>query len=249
MNEMELMMQLHRNNQRQGPGSEDTTRLALTLAGINPEMSYKIADIGCGTGAQTITLAKTLKGDIVAVDLFEDFLERLKKNIAKEQTLASVRTLVASMDDLPFQNGTFDIIWSEGAVYNIGFRQGINYWTDFLKTGGILAVSELSWTTKERPAELEEFWTGEYSEMNTISEKIQILEEAGYKVLGHFILSDVCWIANYYEPLMDAHSAFLKRFGHHAMAHHIVETDRKEFDFYKKYKNYYSYGFYIAQKI
>lgn len=180
MNEMELMMQLHRNNQRQGPGSEDTTRLALTLAGINPEMSYKIADIGCGTGAQTITLAKTLKGDIVAVDLFEDFLERLKKNIAKEQTLASVRPLVASMDDLPFQNGTFDIIWSEGAVY---------------------------------------------------------------------ILSDVCWIANYYEPLMDAHSAFLKRFGHHAMAHHIVETDRKEFDFYKKYKNYYSYGFYIAQKI
>ena len=102
-----------------------------------------------------------------------------------------------------------------------------------------MAVSELSWTTKERPAELEEFWTGEYSEMNTISEKIQILEEAGYKVLGHFILSDVCWIANYYEPLMDAHSAFLKRFGHHAMAHHIVETDRKEFDFYKKYKNYY----------
>ena len=167
MNEMELMMQLHRNNQRQGPGSEDTTRLALTLAGINPEMSYKIADIGCGTGAQTITLAKTLKGDIVAVDLFEDFLERLKKNIAKEQTLASVRTLVASMDDLPFQNGTFDIIWSEGAVYNIGFRQGINYWKDFLKTGGILAVSELSWTTKERPAELEEFWTGEYSEMNS----------------------------------------------------------------------------------
>ena len=50
MDEMELMMHLHRNNKRQGPGSEDATNLAVTLA-------------------------KMLKGNIIAVDLFEEFLE------------------------------------------------------------------------------------------------------------------------------------------------------------------------------
>ncbi|WP_337956477.1 class I SAM-dependent methyltransferase, partial [Butyricimonas sp. An62] len=198
MNEFELMVHLHRNNKRQGPGSDESTNLAITLAKIDREKSYRIADIGCGTGAQTMSLAKTLKGDIIAVDLFEEFLEKLKENSAKENTTANIKTLSASMDKLPFEKEELDIIWSEGAVYNIGFKNGINYWKEFLKPGGILAVSELSWTTNCRPKGLEDFWTGEYAEMDTIAGKIRVLEEAGYKVLGHFILSDDCWLDNYY---------------------------------------------------
>lgn len=69
MDEMELMMHLHRNNKRQGPGSDEAINLALKLAKIDTDNLYKIADIGCGTGGQTISLAKKLKGEIVAVDL------------------------------------------------------------------------------------------------------------------------------------------------------------------------------------
>ncbi len=86
-----------------------------------------------------MSLAKTLKGDIIAVDLFEEFLEKLKENSAKENTTANIKTLSASMDKLPFEKEELDIIWSEGAVYNIGFKNGINYWKEFLKPGGILA--------------------------------------------------------------------------------------------------------------
>lgn len=169
MDEMELMMHLHRNNKRQGPGSEDATNLAVTLAKIDREKSYKIADIGCGTGEQTISLAKMLKGNIIAVDLFEEFLEKLKEDSKNENITAHIETLAASMDKLPFEKEEFDIIWSEGAVYNIGFKNGINYWKEFLKPGGILAVSELSWITNCRPKELEDFWNGEYAEMDTIA--------------------------------------------------------------------------------
>ena len=69
-----------------------------------------------------MSLAKTLKGDIIAVDLFEEFLEKLKENSAKENTTANIKTLSASMDKLPFEKEELDIIWSEGAVYNIGFK-------------------------------------------------------------------------------------------------------------------------------
>lgn len=249
MNEMELMMHLHRNNKRQGPGSEEATNLAITLSQIDKNQPYRIADIGCGTGAQTITLAKTLKGEIVAVDLFKEFLKRLKENAMEKGLDTSIKTLAASMDNLPFEKEEFDIIWSEGAVYNMGFKNGINYWKTFLKKGGILAVSELSWLTNTRPAELENFWNSEYPEMDTASGKIRILENAGYKVLGHFILPDNCWLDNYYNPLIKSHSNFLKQFGDVDIAHRIVETDKKEVEFYQRYKDYYSYGFYIAQKI
>lgn len=249
MDEMELMMHLHRNNKRQGPGSEESTNLAITLANIDKEKVYRIADIGCGTGAQTMSLAKALKGDIIAVDLFEEFLEKLKEDSSNENTTAHIRTLSASMDKLPFEKEEFDIIWSEGAVYNIGFKNGINYWKDFLKPGGILAVSELSWITNSRPKDLEDFWNGEYSEMDTIAGKIRILEESGYKVLGHFILPDECWLDNYYYPLIESHKEFLRKYGEQETAHKIVDTDSKELDFYRKYKDYYSYGFYIAQKL
>ena len=85
--------------------------------------------------------------------------------------------------------------------------------------------------------------------MDTASGKIKILENAGYKVLGHFMLPENCWIDNYYEPLLKSHPHFIKRFGHYDTAHKIVATDLQEVEFYQKYKDYYSYGFYIAQKL
>lgn len=249
MNEMELMMYLHLNNNRQGPGDENATKLALQLAQIDTTQPFRVADIGCGTGAQTVTLAKLLKGEIIAVDIFDTFLQKMKERIYRQNLQTNISMLAASMDDLPFQKEEFDIIWSEGAVYNIGFRKGITYWKNFLKKGGILAVSELSWITNSRPKPLEDFWLNEYPEVSTASEKIKVLEDAGYKVLGHFILPENCWTENYYIPLLKSHDNFIRKFGHISLAHKIVETDRQEMEFYSKYKEYYSYGFYIARKI
>lgn len=96
---------------------------------------------------------------------------------------------------------------------------------------------------------MEDFWLNEYPEVSTASEKIKVLEDAGYKVLGHFILPENCWTENYYIPLLKSHDNFIRKFGHISLAHKIVETDRQEMEFYSKYKEYYSYGFYIARKI
>lgn len=249
MDEKTLMMLLHLKNMRQGPGSDDATNFALNMAGIDRSKFYRVADIGCGTGAQTMALAASLKGEIVAVDLFEEFLAKLEKSCSGRALSASVSTVVASMDDLPFERDEFDIIWSEGAVYNMGFRKGVNYWKDFIKDGGILAVTELSWITENRPDELADFWNAEYAEMDTVSGKIRILEEAGYMVLGHFILPDNCWLDYYYYPLVESHKDFLSRYGEYDLARRIVETDMQELEFYKKYKNYYGYVFYIARKL
>ena len=183
MSEIELIIDLHKNTQRQGPGSEKDTLNALNLIGLSPDPEVKLADIGCGSGGQTLTLAQNINGHITAVDLFPEFLDELNETSKKLGLEGKIKTLKASMDNLPFKPGEFDVIWSEGSIYIMGFEKGIRYWKAFLKEGGHLAVSEITWTTDSRPQEIDDFWTSEYPEIDTAANKIKILESNGYSLV------------------------------------------------------------------
>ena len=144
MDDLSLLVDLHREGKRQGPGGDDETRLAITLSGLSGRTGLKIADIGCGTGASMLVLAKALDASVTAVDFLPDFLYDLDANAKRENLGQRIETLTASMDALPFEDQSFDAIWSEGAIYNIGFANGIKAWRRFLKPDGILVVSELT---------------------------------------------------------------------------------------------------------
>ena len=248
MTELELIIDLHRNSERQGPGSENDTLKALDYLDLPTDQNLKVADIGCGSGGQTISLAKNLNGKIIAVDLFPEFLNELNEKSLKSGLTDKIVTLEKSMDDLPFEEGELDLIWSEGAIYNIGFENGLKKWKDYLKVGGYLAVSEITWITQSRPKEIEEFWKTEYPEVDTASNKIIQLENNGYSLVGYFYLSQDSWIETYYKPMQARFENFLKRNNNSDLAKKVVEDNQAEIDLYQKFKDYYSYGFYIARK-
>ena len=246
--EMKLLINLHKKNERQGPGSTKDTLRAFELTGINPKTEIKIADIGCGTGSQTLTLANNCNCKIKAVDLFPEFLSKLDEKSSVLGLKNKISTINCSMDNLIFEQNEFDLIWSEGAIYNMGFENGINYWKKFLKTGGCIAISEISWITESRPLEIENYWIKEYPEIDTVSNKIKVLEHNGYSHFAHFVLPSYCWIEKFYKPLQDSFENFLKENNYSELAKNIVDNEKKEILFYEKYKEYYSYGFYIALK-
>lgn len=248
MTELELIIDLHKNSERQGPGSENDTLKALDLLNLPTDQSLKVVDIGCGSGGQTIPLAKKLKAQITAVDLFPAFLNELNEKSKKLGLTDNIVTLEKSMDDLRFNQGEFDLIWSEGAIYNIGFENGLKKWKDFLKVGGYLAVSEITWITQSRPQEIEEFWNAEYPEIDTAANKIKQLENNGYSLVGYFYLSQDSWIETYYKPMETRFENFLERNNNSELARKVVEDNKAEIDLYQKFKDYYSYGFYIARK-
>ena len=248
MTELELIIDLHKNSERQGPGSEKDTLRALDLLSLPTEQNLKVADIGCGSGGQTISLAKKLNGQITAVDLFPEFLSELNEKSQNLGLTDKIVTLEKSMDDLPFNKGEFDLIWSEGAIYNIGFENGLKKWRDYLKVGGYLAVSEITWVTQTRPKKIEEFWKLEYPEVDTASNKIKQVENNGYSLVGYFCLSQDSWIETYYKPMQARFETFLKRNDNSELARKVVEDNQAEIDLYQKFKDYYSYGFYIARK-
>ncbi|MDR9419625.1 class I SAM-dependent methyltransferase [Gracilimonas sp.] len=249
MTDIELLIDFHKEADRQGPGSSEETLKALRFIQSKKNKPIKIADIGCGTGAQTITLAENIEGEITAVDLFPEFLEKLEAKLKELELDHKIKTLKADMANLPLQENEFDVIWSEGAIYFMGFEEGIKQWKKFLKPGGYLAVSEITWLTESKPKEIEDHWNKEYPEIDTASNKIKQLEKDGYSPLAYFAIPESCWIENYYQPMQARFNAFLDKHNHSEMAKNLVEMEKAEIRMYKKYKKYISCGFYIAKKV
>jgi SAM-dependent methyltransferase len=189
-----------------------------------------------------------LDAQITAVDFIQDFLDLLEGSAENLGLSEKVTTLCRSMDNLPFADEEYDVIWSEGAIYNLGFERGVKEWRRHLKAGGVLAVSEITWITSSRPRELQEYWEREYPEIDVASARIGILEKHGYAPLGYFVLPEHCWLDNYFRPMQDRFEDFLDRNNHSAEARALVEAEKREIELYEKYKAYYSYGFYIARR-
>ncbi len=244
-----FLIDLHKSANRQGPGGDEETEKALSLAMIDGATPLKIADIGCGTGASTLLLARLLNAQITAVDFLQDFLEVLEGRAESMGFSEKVTTLCCSMDNLPFRDEEYDVIWSEGAIYNIGFEKGVKDWRRYLKVGGLLVVSEITWITASRPLELQKYWEGEYPEIDVASSKIGVLEKNGYSPIGYFVLPEHCWLENYYRPMQDSFKDFLSRKGNSEEARAIVEAENREIELYEKYKTHYGYGVYIARKL
>lgn len=250
MEHLELLIDLHRSNHRQGPGGDTQTELALRLAGLDSDAPLTVADIGCGTGASTLALARHLPlARITAVDFLSPFLLELQQRTAAAGVAGRVTPLRASMDALPFADGQFDLLWSEGAIYNIGFENGVKSWRPFLAPGGVLVASELTWTTDARPQELQQHWEAEYPEVGLASAKIRVLEQQGYSPLGYFVLPEHCWLDHYYRPLQARFSEFLNRHGHSDAARAVVAEHQCEIELYEAHRAHFGYGVYVARKV
>lgn len=248
MEDMQLLIDLHKDARRQGPGGEAETRLSVLLSGLKRKRSLHIADIGCGSGASTLVLARELDAHITAVDFLPDFLAVLESTAAEAGLADRITTVACPMEDLPFSEGELDAIWSEGAIYNMGFAAGITAWRPFLKPGGILAVSELTWLTGERPEALQAHWNQEYSEVDTAAAKMALLETQGYSPIGYFVLPEHCWLDNYYRPMQQRFAGFLAAHGNSERAQAIVAAETQEIALYEQYSAFVSYGYYIARK-
>lgn len=249
MDDLKLLIDLHVTADRQGPGDATQTRRAIELAGLSRLRNLNVADIGCGTGASAMVLAQDLESKIVAVDSLPEFLDTLRSR-AKQAGLADrITTVNASMDRLPFEAERLDAIWSEGAIYNVGFENGVRQWRRFLKRGGILAVSELTWLTASRPAELEDHWRAQYAEVGTASSKLAVLERNGYAPIGYFVLPEHCWLDAYYRPMQQRFPAFLARHGSSDAAKAVVAAEALEINLYERYRAFVGYGYYIARRI
>lgn len=233
---------------RFGPGSDESTLQALTM--FSPHTSrLKILDIGCGIGTHTLLLAKEFPAaDIIAIDNYAPHIEKLNAAADKQGLAGRVHGTVMSMFDMPFEDESFDLIWSEGAAYIAGFSNAVRNWKRLLKPDGYLICSEISWLKDTPSEESKAFWNEGYSEMNTIGRKTAQIQEQGYEFVGYFICPVSDWTVNYYDPMAENLKKLEERYPNNVQALEAVQCLREEIDLYRKYPDDYSYVFYAMKK-
>ena len=245
---IDLIIETHVGLERQGPGSPEMTVKALSFLDNLDDIS-RIADLGCGTGGQTMVLAQHIAGYITGVDQIPGFIDKFQDNANKLGFQNRVNGVVGSMENLSFQKDEFDLIWSEGAIDSIGFGKGLAYWSGFLKKDGYVAVTCPSWLTEERPVEVETFWVDAGSGLDTMGHNVSIMQKAGYGLIAAFTLPEKCWTDDYFAPRETAEKALLEKYAGNKTVEAYVESSKHEIELYSKYKRHYGYVFYIGRKI
>lgn len=243
---MDIFFEIYQDLPRQGPGDNQSTQRAISLLTSLP-LQPLILDIGCGTGASTIELAKQTQGNVIAIDSHQPFLETLKQQALEEGVAEHISAINASMFALEFEAQTFDVIWAEGAIYIIGFEQGLRDWRSLLKLNGYLVVSELSWLRPQPPKEVQAFWETQYPGIRTIEENLTIIHVTNYRAIEHFVLPPSSWWTDYYSPL-EARIAWLRdKYRDDREAQRQLDETQFEIELYRKYSDWYGYVFYVMQ--
>lgn len=244
---MELFYEVFHTMPRQGPGTDACTLRAFKkLTPLLPPDPV-VLDMGCGTGASTLALAPRC-GHITAMDLDAVMLKKLADNAAAAGLSERITTIRASMAEPVFPDGSFDLIWSEGAIYNIGFETGLKRWRQLLKPGGCLAVTEACWLNREQPEEIFQFWHQEYPAIMHIDGNLKGIEPCGYRLIDHFTLPTEAWNENFYHHMKRSMDAMLKRQDNSPDARAIYEAFAEEIRMYETYHEHYGYVFFLMQR-
>lgn len=242
----ELFFEIHRDIPRQGPGRNRYTRQAYEM--LPPLERPRILDIGCGPGQPTMELARLSGGEVVGIDVYQQYLDQLQEAIDAAGVGDRVRAVRCSMFDVDFPDGSFDVVWAEGSIFIIGFDRGLNEWRRLIRPGGFLAVHEVAWLEPDPPDELVAFWRQEYPAITTIDANLDTIAAAGYRVLGHFALPEDAWWHAYYEPLQDRIEALRVRYAGNADALDQLDEELVEIEMYRKYSRWYGSVFFVMQK-
>jgi ubiquinone/menaquinone biosynthesis C-methylase UbiE len=242
----EVFFEIHKDLARESPGRDKYTKRAFEM--IPPLKNPKILDIGCGPGAPTILLAKLSYGEVIGLDTHQPYLDELERRAKDAKLSNKVKTVNCSMMDMDFPPESFDIIWSEGSIYIIGFEEGLLQWNKLLKSRGFLAVHEMLWLRDDPPSEIKNYWERYYPGIKTIKQNLNIISKSDYRLLGYFPLPDDAWWKGYYQPLEERINMLKKKYVNDSKALETLNAEQKEIDIYKKYKQWYGSAFFIMQK-
>lgn len=148
-----------------------------------------------------------------------------------------------------FPDGTFDVVWSEGAIYCIGFEAGLEGWRRLVKPGGFLAVTELTWLSANPPHDTHLFWNENYPAMRTGVDNRDAIARAGFDLIDEFTLPESDWWDHYYADLAKRLETFVEEFDgrDREIARRVVEQTEIEIETLRHGRGSYGYVFYIMR--
>lgn len=240
-----LFFELFEPLPRQGPGNLECLRRALALCGELPP-APRVADLGCGSGTQTIDLARETGGTLLAVDTHAPAVERVRTRAAQAGLSERIEARVANMSDLE-PSGSFDLVWSEGALYNLGLKKALPLCARLLRPGGVVAFTDAVWLTDDPPADVRALFA-DYPTMGGVDDGLTLLRADGWTILGHFVLPDTAWWDDFYTPMERRLQTLRRRYAGDVEALDILDELAAEPKLHRRNAAHYGYAFFVAKR-
>lgn len=243
---MEHFLEIYGTLPRAGPGSNELTRKAFRSLG-HVGNSPKILDVGCGPGMQTIELLQLTNGSVVALDLLSQMIDRVQAAAEAAGVANRLTTNQQDMKEMEFPHSSFDIVWSEGAIYLLGFETGLRTFWELVKPNGYVVVSDVVWLTTNPTSEAVEFWS-DYPDIDTIDAKINVVKRAGFDLLDHFVFPPSAWTDQYYTPMERRIAEMRPVWRGIPEGEAVLEEATNEISVFRRCSAHYSYAFFVMQK-
>lgn len=192
MTDPDAFFRIHHGLPREGPGDPADPARVAALAGLSP--GARIADMGCGPGGDVAGILDAFPGShVTAVDLHAPYAAAVQARFA-----GSSRVEVVA-GDMAAVAGPFDLIWTMGALYFPGLREGLAAMRGKLAPGGVIAFSHPAYFADTPSAAARAFWKGYETEQARAV--LAAAGVAGFGIVDHWPVGDEGW-ASYYEPLL-----------------------------------------------
>jgi len=139
-----------------------------------------LLDLGCGSGVLTIELANLTNGNIIAIDIDQTLLDQLNKKIKVRNLTNRITSLRIDLLKIDYPDNYFDLIWEEGVVQIIGFKESFEACHRILKVGGYLVLGQ---------------------SIKAMDKNHDLITKCGFDLIKQLNWPEGCWWTEYYEPL------------------------------------------------
>lgn len=245
---MQIFFEVFENLPRQGPGNRASAAKALAFCRDLPP-TPAVLDLGCGVGGQTLHLAELTSGTIVAVDNHAPNIERLRATIAVRGLANRIRPMVGDMAKPGLPPSSFDLVWSEGALYNIGIKNALRICHGLLRPGGYLAFTDPVWRKENTPPEVKASFEDDYPTMGRVPDVLAAIERCGFSLIGHFTLPDEAWWDDFYTPMEIRIDELRRKYTYDDDALAILDQLAQEPEMHQMYSDYYAYEFFVTRRM
>lgn len=188
----------------------------------------RILDIGCGSGLPTIELAKLSGGEVTGIDIDQSCIDEFNRKIKEENLADRVKALNLSISKMKFPDETFDVVWSEGVVGNIGFINSLKEWRRLLKRDGYLVI---------------------HYQVSRVVDVLARIPQLGYRLEDTVQLPEDAWWKEFYQPIEEKMDTLLRKYGNNVDALKLLDQYKSEMDMVKKNPSSFRCAFYIMKKV
>jgi len=245
---IQALIHIHRTLPRKGPGADQATNdifdFCAPFLGKNPLM----ADMGCGNGYGSFKLIDRFGGTVRAIDFAKPFLQELEAQRENHPCSGQIQPIQGDMLDPVLIAGSYDLIWSEGAIAIVGVANALKAWHPFVKSAGLLVYSEACWRVKHPEPEAVAYYNTHYTDLTDRQGHINRAEDIGYKVLHTLDLPSMAWWGNYYAPLKERVEELATTVEPGSALAMVVASFEEQTRMFERFCHQYGYTFFVLQK-